>query len=782
VTVANGLFTVGLGSGTVSDGAGPGTYTSLAQVFRDYSSLWLETKVGSETLAPRTRVVSTAYALNADSLGGLQASSYVDTTASSQTKAGALTCSNGIEGDSNAGFGVFGNGGAAGGAFQATTGTAYAYLGYHNPEQYGIKAAGSDAGGFFRGGASGTAYVAQGDYGLNASGNTGGGYFAATGASGQAYAAFGDVGMYGYGNAAGGKFQNNATGATAGAASGDYGLDADGSYCAPFCGAGGRFTNFPNSGTLYAALGDTGVYSTGASEGGEFACDNKTGHAQLALGDFGVVGYGADPGGLSGGGGHFKDVTSGSETWVAADREGVYSIGASIGGHFENAGGQSSVDLATGSIGVYAVGSSMGGSFNHSLSSSFAHLATNSGNTNYTIIGNGAKSFVQNDPFDKDKVVVFAALEGDEAGTYTRGTARLENGRATVPLSPSFALVTNPDIGLTAHVTPRGAAVPLTVSSVGSDLLAVEGPEGSDAIFDYVVFGLRLGFEEHAPIQPKTQEAFIPRLRKPHPATGTAVAPAAAPAAALEAAAGIDPAFTPLGRFTAMRAATGDTTPLDLSRAEALIAAAGTGDAPAPPPVRGVTPVGPRGSPRPAPAPVQGRATISPGGAGAAPGPAGASVPPAPPAPAPAPPAPAPSTSGLAPAAGEAPIHPDGTTLAAVAETVGTGDILALDPAVSPERLTRSRGGAGETVVGIVAGEPGARWSDVAPLALSGTLVRCQVDAAWGAVRPGDLIVASPSPGIGRRADNPAPGSAVGRALEGLDTGIGSILLLARPQ
>ena len=243
VSVANGLFSVQLGGGTVSDGAGPGTYTSLAQVFRDYAAVWLETRVGGETLSPRTRVVSSAYALNADSLGGQPAASYIDTSGSSQTKAGALTCNNGVEGDSNLGFGVFGNGGAAGGVFQATTGTAYAYLGFHNPEQYGIKAAGSDAGGFFRGGASGTAYVAQGDVGIVASGNAGGGTFTATTASGLAYAAYGDVGLYGYGNAAGGVFRNNATATFAGIASGDYGIDADGTYCAPFCGAGGHFTN-----------------------------------------------------------------------------------------------------------------------------------------------------------------------------------------------------------------------------------------------------------------------------------------------------------------------------------------------------------------------------------------------------------------------------------------------------------------------------------------------------------------------------------------------------------
>src|SRR5262245_39250637 len=53
VTVSNGLFNVALGSGTVSDGSGPGTYTILRTVFRDYTDVWLEIQVGHETLGPR---------------------------------------------------------------------------------------------------------------------------------------------------------------------------------------------------------------------------------------------------------------------------------------------------------------------------------------------------------------------------------------------------------------------------------------------------------------------------------------------------------------------------------------------------------------------------------------------------------------------------------------------------------------------------------------------------------------------------------------------------------
>ena len=45
------------------------------------------------------------------------------------------------------------------------------------------------------------------------------------------------------------------------------------------------------------------------------------------------------------------------------------------------------------------------------------------------------------------------------SGTMTRGSARLTNGEAHVVLGGTFALVANPDLGLTAHLTPRGRPI-----------------------------------------------------------------------------------------------------------------------------------------------------------------------------------------------------------------------------------------------------------------------------------------------------------------------------------
>jgi hypothetical protein len=50
-----------------------------------------------------------------------------------------------------------------------------------------------------------------------------------------------------------------------------------------------------------------------------------------------------------------------------------------------------------------------------------------------------------------------------------------------------------------------------------------------------------------------------------------------------------------------------------------------------------------------------------------------------------------------------------------------------------------------------------------------------KVDAAYGAVKPGSLLVASPNPGYAMLAASPQPGTIVGKALGALETGTGLI-------
>lgn len=53
-----------------------------------------------------------------------------------------------------------------------------------------------------------------------------------------------------------------------------------------------------------------------------------------------------------------------------------------------------------------------------------------------------------------------------------------------------------------------------------------------------------------------------------------------------------------------------------------------------------------------------------------------------------------------------------------------------------------------------------------------------KVDASYGAISAGDLLVASPTPGHAMRVSNPQPGTVVGKALEAKESGTGLILML----
>jgi hypothetical protein len=268
---------------------------------------------------------------------------------------------------------------------------------------------------------------------------------------------------------------------------------------------------------------DTGVEAWGYENAGHFHESGGSGYARLATEDHGVIAGGSVSGGYFSNG-------FGSEAWLGYTHPpqgyqyGVYANASDVAGFFYNTDG--------GTHGTVA-----------SLSFSFS--------------GNGDKSFVQNHPYEAGRVIVYKCLEGDEVGTYTRGTARLEDGEAHVGLSKSFKWVTNPTIGLTAHLTPRDHAVPLAVVSLTTEELVVRGPGDApdDLVFDYIVHGLRIGFEESSVVTEKRIESYIPSmaahrdLYEKYPELRR---------------------FNALERFKAMRTTIGKTEPVDLSEAHAL--------------------------------------------------------------------------------------------------------------------------------------------------------------------------------------------------------------------
>ncbi|MBP7149388.1 MAG: hypothetical protein KBD01_17795, partial [Acidobacteria bacterium] len=487
VAVAGGLFNVQLGGGTVSDGSGAGVYTSLADVFRDYGTVWLAIRVGDEDLLPRVRIISAAYALNARNavnaanLDGNPSSSYLDTSAVAQTKNSQLSITNG--------------------------------------SPYGINAAGSTAGGYFQdAGNSGYAYVGYGDNGISGYGNLRGGYFADLDGSGYMSAGYGEYGITAYGNTAGGYFKDRDGTAYAYVGYGDYGISARGPDSGAYFGDA--------DGTGYARLGrdDHGLEAFGEAAGGYFTTGEgwgwavdahggygggqfgdltETGYAKVAYGDIGLWAEGSVAGAS------FKDTDNTATATMASGYIGVTGYGRNQGGYFTDNDQSGYAFAGYGDTGLCGRGDEMGGEFTDLTSWNYANLAQGS----YKIYGTGAVSFVQNHPFEKDKVIVYAAPEGDEVAVYTRGTARLAGGEARVALGPTFRWVTNPDVGLTAHLTPVGAWSDLYVAEKSTAELVVRSREGAeDVLFDYIVYGLRIGFEESSIIQHKKRESFIPSM------------------------------------------------------------------------------------------------------------------------------------------------------------------------------------------------------------------------------------------------------------------------------
>lgn len=109
------------------------------------------------------------------------------------------------------------------------------------------------------------------------------------------------------------------------------------------------------------------------------------------------------------------------------------------------------------------------------------------------------------------------------------------------------------------------------------------------------------------------------------------------------------------------------------------------------------------------------------------------------------------------------------------------GPLVAPTSAPADARVLGIVSGAGGLAPAVTlnrTGAPGER-----AVALAGQ-VFCLVDAAPGAIRPGDLLVSSPTPGHAMRADpaNAPPGAVVGKALEGLERGTGLVRVWVGPR
>jgi hypothetical protein len=106
------------------------------------------------------------------------------------------------------------------------------------------------------------------------------------------------------------------------------------------------------------------------------------------------------------------------------------------------------------------------------------------------------------------------------------------------------------------------------------------------------------------------------------------------------------------------------------------------------------------------------------------------------------------------------------------------GDVLSLDP--DRAGLLRPSAVQGDPgVIGVATGPAIARADGTWEAAVSSCGVAvARVDAGYGAIRPGDLLTTSPTPGHAMRAVEVRPGSLLGKAVDGLESGTGTIRMV----
>jgi len=111
-------------------------------------------------------------------------------------------------------------------------------------------------------------------------------------------------------------------------------------------------------------------------------------------------------------------------------------------------------------------------------------------------------------------------------------------------------------------------------------------------------------------------------------------------------------------------------------------------------------------------------------------------------------------------------------------ETVEAGQVLAFDPE-NPGTVRAVAAMADPGVIGVAVGM--AEDTPMARVVLLGP-VECRVDAAYGAIRAGDLLTSSPTEGHAMRAIDAPAGTILGKALEPLESGTGTIRILVMPR
>lgn len=114
------------------------------------------------------------------------------------------------------------------------------------------------------------------------------------------------------------------------------------------------------------------------------------------------------------------------------------------------------------------------------------------------------KNFVMQHPALHNTEIVYASMEGPEAGAYVRGTSDLVNGEATIHLPEHFHYVAS-NQRITVQITPlsadsKGIAV-IVKSNTSFSVKELLGGTGNYS-FDWEVKAVRLGHENYEVIRP----------------------------------------------------------------------------------------------------------------------------------------------------------------------------------------------------------------------------------------------------------------------------------------
>jgi hypothetical protein len=233
--------------------------------------------------------------------------------------------------------------------------------------------------------------------------------------------------------------------------------------------------------TQSAGNGSAGIYSTNtATSGYVFGVKGQTNSTSNdSAGVKGISGYGDQFGDSLDCGPCYPSGVRGVTGNTTSISYGVLGIGRirGTGGVVVDA---SNSTLANGYIGYFNGTSGVAGAF---FGDFFA---------------TGTKSFVEPHPTDATKIIKYVALEGPEAGTYFRGTARVVGGQARIQVPESFRMVTD-DEGLTVQLTPIGASASMYI--VSEDLNEIVVASNRNVSFHYQVNGVRRSYKDFEPVQ-----------------------------------------------------------------------------------------------------------------------------------------------------------------------------------------------------------------------------------------------------------------------------------------